>query len=64
MNIWYHYLVWVTVTEHITVGNLQIKDMHFSELEFEMIKMKAPVELISSRSILRYRWHVLYVLTL
>lgn len=64
MSIWYHCLVWVTITEDVTVGNLQIKDMHFSVLEFEMIKMRAPAELIPSRSVLLYRWLVLYVLTL
>lgn len=56
MNIWCHYLVWVAITEHVTVGNLQIED---SVLEFEAINMKAAVELISSRSFLLYRWHVL-----
>lgn len=62
MSIWYRYLVWVTITEDVTVGNLQIKGMHFSVLEFETIKMKARAELIPGRSILLYRWHVLYVL--
>lgn len=62
MSIRYHYLVWVTITEDVTVSNLQIKDMHFSVLEFETIKMKARAELTPGRSILLYRWHVLCVL--